>query len=138
MSRVMSLRFQDSQIDRLGRLARRLGRSNSETAALLVEESLRMSEFGLIVFRDSPVGRQAYILGTRLAVWQVVSIARSYDGDTEATARHLEWPVARVQAALAYAAAYPDEIEAAIEDNARYDFATVSRMLPQARLFTAR
>ena len=96
-----------------------------------------MSEFGSIVFHDSPAGRQAYVMGTRVAVWQVVSIVRSYDGDKEAAARHLEWPPARVQAALTYAAAFPDEVEAAIEDNARYDFATVSRMLPQARLFVS-
>jgi uncharacterized protein (DUF433 family) len=103
---------------------------------MLVEEALRMSEHGSIIFRDSPVGRQAYVLGTRVAVWQVVAIVRSYGGDVEAAAHHLEWPTARVQAALTYAAAYPDEIEAAIEDNARYDFGTLSRMLPQARLFT--
>ena len=135
MTQEMTVRFEDSQIDRLGQLARRSGRSISETAAMLVEEALRMSEHGSIVFRDSPVGRQAYVLGTRVAVWQVVPIVRSYGGDVQAAARHLEWPTARIQAALTYAAAYPDEIEAAIEDNARYDFGTVSRMLPQARLF---
>jgi uncharacterized protein (DUF433 family) len=95
-----------------------------------------IAEHGSIIFRDSPVGRQAYVLGRRVAVWQVVSIVRAYGGDVEAAARHLEWPIARVQAALAYAAAYPDEIEAAIEDNARYNLGTVSQMLPQARQFT--
>lgn len=137
MSRVVSLRLQEPQMERLGRLARRLGRTPSETAALLIEEALRMAEFGHITFRDSPVGRQAYVLGTSLAVWEVVLVARSYDGDAERTAAHLRWPPIRVQAALRYAAAYPDEIELALADNAAYDFAAVSRMLLQAERFVA-
>ena len=37
MSRVISMRFGEDQIERLGRLARQLGKSPSETSALLVE-----------------------------------------------------------------------------------------------------
>ena len=69
MSRVMSLRLQDSQIERLNRAARSSGRTASETAAILLEEALRQREFAFIEFRDSPVGRQAYLQGTRLAAW---------------------------------------------------------------------
>ncbi len=75
MSKVLSLRLKDDQIERLARAARRLGRTPSETAALLLEESLREREFTFIEFRDSPVGRQAYLKGTRLAVWQVTALA---------------------------------------------------------------
>jgi uncharacterized protein (DUF433 family) len=134
MSRVLSLRLRDGQVERLGRVARRLGRTPSETGALLLEEALRMAEFGHITFRDSPVGRQAYVQGTSLAVWEVVMVAQAHDGDATMTASYLEWPVVQVQAALQYAAAYPDEIEAALADNDAYDFAKVSRMLPQAQL----
>ena len=69
MSKVVSMRLKDEQVDRLERAARRLGRSPSEAAALLLEEALRQRDFALIEFRDSPVGRQAYVHGTRLAVW---------------------------------------------------------------------
>ena len=135
MSRVLSLRLRDQQLERLGRVARRLGRTPSEVAALLLEEALRMAEFGYITFRDSPVGRQAYVQGTSLAVWEVVMVARWHDGDAQQTAIYLNWPLVRVQAALQYAAVYPDEIEAAIADNDAYDFETVKRMLPQAELY---
>src|SRR5436305_881728 len=121
MSQVVSMRLQDSQIQRLRRMARRLGRTPSETCTLLVEEALRRSEFAFLDFRDSPVGRQAYIQGTRVAVWQIVQAARSYGMDGARTAEHFRWPAARVQAALNYAAAYPDEIEAAIHDNDALD-----------------
>lgn len=134
-SQVMSLRFAPQQMERLQRVARRLGRTPSETGALLVEESLRRTEFALIDFRDSPAGRQAYIQSSGLAVWEVVLVARGYGMDAEQTARHLDWPIPRVQAALNYAEAFPAEIEATVEDNAGFDFDRLRRMAPQARSF---
>ena len=41
----------------------------------------------------------------------------------------------RVQAALNYAVAFPDEIGAAIEDNASFDLERLQRLVPQARSF---
>lgn len=134
-TKVMSLRFAPAQMERLNRLARRLGRTPSETSALLVEESLRRTEFALIDFRSCEAGRQAYVQGTTLSVWEVVTVARGYDLDADKTATHLEWPVVRVQAALGYAQAFPEEIEAAIQDNQSYSFERLRRMVPQARLF---
>jgi uncharacterized protein (DUF433 family) len=129
VSKVVSLRLKDHQARRLERAARRFGRTISETAALLLEEALRQADFAFIEFRDSPVGRQAYLKGSRLAVWQVVSLARSFGGDVDRTARHLEVSSVWVRAALAYAAAYPDEIDAAIEDN-QQDVAQLMRLIP--------
>ena len=132
---VVSLRVSDEQVERLQRKARQLGRSPSETGAILLDESLRRDEFAFIDFRESSVGRQACIQGSRLAVWQVVSLVRSYGGDVKKTAGHLEWPPVKVQAALNYAKAFPDEIENAIGDNQSYDFDKISRVLPQAEEF---
>lgn len=117
MSRVVSLRLKDEKFERLQRAARQLGRSPSEAAALLLEESLRQRDHPFIQFRDSPAGRQAYLLGTRIAVWHVAALTREYDGDASKTAAYLEVPEVEVRAALAYASAYADEIEAAITDN---------------------
>jgi len=132
---VVSFRVSEEQAKRLQRKARQLGRSPSETGAILLDEGLRRDEFAFIDFRDSAVGRQACIQGTRLAVWQVVSLARSYSGDVKKIADHLEWPSVKVQAALNYAAAFPEEIESAIGDSHSYDFAKISRILPQAEEF---
>ncbi|MGO8673314.1 MAG: transcriptional regulator [Capsulimonadaceae bacterium] len=137
MSHVLSLRVPDEQFVRLQRIARRLGRSPSETGSIFLEEALRRAEFGLIEFRDSPVGRQAYLQGSRLAVWEVVALVRSFGGDTAAAAKHLEWPEMRAQAAMNYAAAFPAEIDAAINDDEAYDLDAVVRMLPQAKAFHA-
>ncbi len=138
MPNVLSLRLQESQMERLQRLARLLGRSPGETSALLIEEGLRMAEFSHIVFRDSPAGRQVYVQGTSLAVWEVIMVLRAYGDDRALTAEHLAWPLVRVQAAAQYAAAFADEIEAAIEENDAYDELTLSRMLPQLPVFEAR
>ena len=129
MSQVVSLRLREAQMERLRRVGRRINRTPSEAAALLLEEALRTAEFAAIQFRDSAAGRQAYIQGSSLAVWEVVSLARSYGGDVTRTAEHLGWPESRVRAALNYAAAYPDEIEAAIQDNA-VSYEELARLLP--------
>jgi hypothetical protein len=52
-------------------------------------------------------------------VWQIVSIARDYGEDVAQTSEHLSIPAVQVAAALNYAKAFPEEIEAAIEDNDR-------------------
>src|ERR1035437_9275052 len=76
----------------------RRGGTPSDASARLVEEGLRRSEFGFIDFRDSPVGRQAYIQGSTLAVWEVMLLLHSYKKSVSAVAGHLEWPEVKVQA----------------------------------------
>ncbi len=111
------MRLKPQVWQRLGAMARRLGRTPSETSALLVDEALRSAEFAFVQFRDSPVGRQAYVIGTSLAVWEVAFLACFFEGDAERVADHLGWPTTKVRAALNYAAAYPDEVASAIRDN---------------------
>ena len=116
-STVVSLRVSENQAKRLKRKARRLGRSPSETGAILLEEGLRRDEFAFIDFRDSMLGRQAYLQGTRLPVWMMVKVARAMGENIEKTAEHLQRSPLQVQAALNYAKAFPNEIEHAIQDN---------------------
>ena len=118
MSKVVSMRLKDGQVERLQRVARRLGRSQSETAALVLEEALRQREFAFIEFRDSPAGRQAYLQGTRLAVWHVLWLYQQFGRDVERVAEQYELPPVQLAAALRYAEAYAEEIEAAMGDRA--------------------
>lgn len=91
-------------------LARRFGHRPAQVGARLVEEGLRRRDFPQIELRDTVAGRVAYVAGTRLAVYWV---ARAVRGGMKAEefAREYELPVERVRAALAYAAAFPEEIE---------------------------
>lgn len=135
---VISMRLPSESGKRLRRMANRHGWTASDASARLVEEGLRRSEFAFIDFRDSPVGRQAYLQGSTLAVWEVVLLARHYQGDAAATAKHLRWPDAKVQSALNYAEAFPAEVENALAENEAMDFKALQRMLPQADQFVSR
>jgi hypothetical protein len=132
---VLTSRLEPEQQKRLVRKARQMGRSPSETGALLIEEGLRRDEFAFIDFRDSPVGRQAYVQGSTLAVWEVKWISEGYRGSVEKTAAHLGMSPLKTTAALNYAAAFPKEIEEAIEEQQAGGFASLSRMVPQAEIF---
>jgi len=103
-----------------------------------VEEGLRRSEFAFLDFHDSPAGRQAYLQGSTLAVWEVILLLRSYHGNVAAVAKHLRWPEAKVRAAVNYAEAFPEEIDEAAAENNATDFNTLKRMLPQAVDFVSR
>jgi uncharacterized protein (DUF433 family) len=134
-SSIVSSRLEPEQQRRLVRKAKQIGRSPSETGALLIEEGLRRDEFAFIDFRNSPAGRQACVQGSTLAVWEVVWIARGYEEDVGKTAAHLCMSPLKVKAALNYAQAFPDEIQEAIQEHESCDFASLSRMLPQAEIF---
>lgn len=129
-STVVSMRLPNASAVRLKRMARRHGWTPSDTSARLVEEGLRRAEFALIDFRDSPVGRQAYIEGSSLAVWEIAMLMRGYKENVGAVAKHLEWPVHRVQAAVNYIEAFPDEVREALAENDATDFTTLKRILP--------
>lgn len=132
---VVSMRLPLESGQRLKRMASRHGWTPSDASARLIEEGLRRSEFAFIDFRDSAAGRHAAIQGSSLAVWEVILLVRSYRGDAAAVARHLQWPQAKVQAAINYAQAFPREIEEALSENDSTDFDALKRMLPQAQEF---
>ena len=135
---VISMRLPQESGNRLKRMASRHGWTPSDASARLVEEGLRRSEFAFLDFRDSPAGRQAYIQGSTLAVWEVILLVRSYQGDATAVARHLRWPETKVEAAINYAEAFPEEIEEALSQNANTDFVALKRMLPAATQMSSR
>lgn len=120
---------------RLRRMANRHGWTPSDASARLVEEGLRRSEFAFIDFRDSPAGRQACLQGSTLAVWEIMLLVDSYRKNVSAVAKHLKWPEAKIQAAINYAAAFPEEISEAIAENEATGFEALRRMLPQAAEF---
>ncbi|MCX6378883.1 MAG: transcriptional regulator [Armatimonadetes bacterium] len=134
MSKVVSMRLQDEQMLRLQKVARTLSKTVSETSSLLLEEKLRENEFACIEFRSSPAGRFAYLKGSRLAVWQVISTARTYfEMDATQTATHFGRHVALVKAAFHYYQRFQEEIDTAIADHAESDFETLKRSIPNAQ-----
>lgn len=135
---VISMRLPADSGNRLKRMANRHGWTPSDASARLVEEGLRRSEFAFVDFRDSAAGRQACIQGSTLAVWEVVSLVQAFNADISAAAAHLKWPEARVQAAVNYAKAFPDEITRALSENDAVNLEALGRMLPQTQEFVSR
>jgi hypothetical protein len=91
------------------------GRTPSDLLAEYAEEIARKHRFCHIEFRETPLGRMAYVEGTRSAVWLVRHLARQNKDDVRRTAALHGWPESKVRAAVNYAEAYPEEIEALIE-----------------------
>ena len=70
-------------------------------------------------------------------MWEVILLLHRYQDVLAATAKHLTWPEAKVQAAVNYAGAFPDEIEGALAENRATGFTELKRMLLQAVEWTA-
>jgi hypothetical protein len=134
-STVISMRLPAESGNRLKRMANRHGWTTSDASARLVEEGLRRSEFAYVDFRDSAAGRQAYIQGSSLAVWEVMLLVQRYKANVAVVAEHLTWPEAKVRAAANYARAFPEEIEGALAENDSIGLEALKRMLPQAAEF---
>ncbi|MGI8426466.1 MAG: transcriptional regulator [Actinomycetota bacterium] len=128
--RVISLRLKPTEAEKLKRLARLLRRSVSSTASLLLEEKLREGEFTYVEFKDSSLGRQAYLRGRRLSVWEVCWIAQRFENKPSAVAEHLQWPLELVASALSYAGAYPEEIEPLVAEANSLTLSDLKRKLP--------
>jgi uncharacterized protein (DUF433 family) len=89
--------------------ARAAKTSKSDLVARYVVEKSLESEFPGISFRDSVSGREAYLTGHRVAVWEVVDAHEEFQSVAK-TAEHFHWPAVLVKRALAYASEFPEEI----------------------------
>lgn len=98
-------------------LAAETHRSADALIAQIVDEGLRLRRHPGIEFRDTAFGRQPYVVGSRLGVWDVVLIWRAQHEDREATLRYLDhfakW---QLDAALGYYQEFPAEVEAYIRE----------------------
>src|SRR5262245_34281429 len=99
----------------LQRLAAQLGYKPAYLGARLVDEGVRRRHYPQIELRETAGGRVAYVKGTRIGVYWVVQQIRSGQG-AERVAQDLNIPTSQVNAALAYAAAFPGEIEFDIDE----------------------
>src|SRR5437867_12188131 len=114
-SATLGVRMPKSTCETIRRISASRGRTPSDLLAEYAEEIARRHRFCHIEFRDTPLGRMAYVEGTRSAVWLVCDLARQNSGHIVKTARIHGWPQTKVRAALNYARAYPEEIEPLIE-----------------------
>src|SRR5215475_16112478 len=79
--------------------ARAAKTSKSNLVARYVVEKSLENEFPGISFRDSLSGREAYLTGHRVAVWEVL-VVHGETKSVEKTASHFRWPRVLVNRAL--------------------------------------
>jgi len=108
---VQSCRLEKDHAALLSRQARRRQLEVSTLSSLYLKEKALEEEFPGIGFRDAAGGREAYILGHRVAVWEVEDVYREARSIAR-TAEHFGWPDYLVKCALAYAREFPDAIAA--------------------------
>ncbi len=107
---VQSCRIDADDAALLSRQAKRRRLEVSTLSSLYLKEKALEEEFPGIGFRDSAGGREAYVLGHRVAVWEVAAVNEEAKSIVK-TAAHFRWTAALVRCALAFAKAYPKEIE---------------------------
>jgi uncharacterized protein (DUF433 family) len=113
------VRFVDRVDEGVQALARRTGRDVSAVVNEMLDEGLKMRRIPGIVFADSRSGRVARLPGTGLAVYEVVRTLREVDNDAARLRAAYHWLTEpQLRSALAYAEAYPEEIEQRLIDEA--------------------
>jgi uncharacterized protein (DUF433 family) len=117
-NRPVSIRIPENVRTEIAETARRARRDFSSVANEMLEEAVRMRRIPGIVFVDGGRERQVVVAGTGLEVWEVVDAYRSVSENFERLKEcfdHLSND--QLGAALAYAAAYPAEVDARIAEN---------------------
>lgn len=117
MSVNVSVRLDDRLAERLRVRSRAAGESLSDRLRRYAEEGARRDEHPMITFRDGPSGRRAGLIGGP-DVWEVAmwidDLGKTTNPAAELAADRI-LARARIDAALAYRTAYPEEIQARLD-----------------------
>lgn len=108
---VQSCRLEKDDALLLARQARRRHLEVSTLSSLYLKEKALEEEYPGIGFRDGAAGREAYLLGHRVAVWEVMEVLREVR-TVDRVAGHFRWPPALVRCAVSFARAFARDIEA--------------------------
>ncbi len=135
----VSLRIPEDVRAEIEATARRSGRAFSSVAKEMLTEAIKMRRIPGIVFADSTSGRVARVAGTGLEVFEIVRAFRDMDEDWGQLREAYHWlSEHQLRAALAYAAAYPEEIEERLRADERWTLETLWAAYPFTRPRTRR
>ena len=101
-------------------------------ASRILEEARRREDFPAVEFRDTPLGRVAYIQGTRVQVAFVYGQTRhGAELTPHKLAESFAWPLWKARGALAYIAEFAAECRQEWEDLESAELQALRRSLPQ-------
>jgi hypothetical protein len=128
---TLSIRIPHQTRRWLERFAKRRG-SAGMAASRILEEARRREDFPAVEFRDTPLGRVAYIQGTRVQVAFVYGQARhGAELTPQKLAESFAWPLWKARGALAYIAEFAAECRQEWEDLESAELQALRRSLPQ-------
>ncbi|MDP3939745.1 MAG: hypothetical protein Q8R92_16635 [Deltaproteobacteria bacterium] len=111
-AKPISIRIPEETRTAIEEASRRTGRDFSTVANQMLSEAVKMRRIAGIVFVDSPSGRVARVAGTGIDVFEIVKAYREMGQDRGRLQSAYHWlSDIQLRAALAYAQAYPEEIE---------------------------
>jgi predicted transcriptional regulator len=114
----------------LDRFAKKRGSAGS-AATRILEEARRREDFPAVEFRDTPLGRVAYVQGTRVQVaFAYDQVRRDPSLTPDAVAASFAWPRWKAAGVMAYLEAFPDECRREWEDFTACNEQVLKRSLP--------
>jgi hypothetical protein len=116
-SKPFTIRLSEEVEGWLERENRRTRLPRSVLLETLAEESIRIRRFPGIGFRGPEHSRRAWVIGTGLDVWELVELYEG-KGRERLLAEH-NVSERGLELALSYRGAFPQEIDEALEENAR-------------------
>jgi hypothetical protein len=128
---TLSIRIPQQTRRWLERFAKRRG-SAGMAATRILEEARRREDFPAVEFRDTPLGRVAYVQGTRVQVAFIYGqVARDPRLTPNQLAESFSWPLWKARGVLAYLSEFEAECRQEWEDLEASELASLRRMLPQ-------
>ena len=128
---TLSIRVPSETRRWLERFAKKRG-SAGMAATRILEEARRREEFPAVEFRDTPLGRVAFVQGTRVqAAFVHAQVIDNPHLSAADLAQSFAWPQWKAAGVLAYLEAFPDECRTEWEDLEEAASATaLKRLLP--------
>jgi len=130
---TLSIRVSEDMRNWLARFAKARG-SVGGTAARLLEEARRKEDFPGVDFRDTPLGRVAFVQGTRVQVALACQLAHEWGFDPSRLSKHYGWPLWTAESAVGYMREYAEEI--ARDEKDLLDATALRKKLPRLEEFS--
>ena len=132
---ALSVKLTPEERKDLNDLGRCKGTPPTALGAQFIAEGIRTARFPGIEFRNTPLGRMAYLKNSRLAVWLLRELVRQV-GSVKKVAALIGRSAVQLEGALRYAKAFPEELKVAARLNRRSPSA-LNETLPGHMVFRA-
>lgn len=130
-SRPVSLRIPDDVRSAIEDTMLDTGRDFSSVANEMLSEAVKMRRIPGITFADGPSGRVARVAGTGIEVFEIIGTYRELSANWDDLQSAYHWlSENQIRAALAYADAYPAEIDQRLNDGKHWTADTMWTRYP--------